>query len=221
MALAFAVPAGAEQNPAKIAITPQSNRAAIMFRSPVLPVPASLRSAYHLDLQIYDPVNQRMEGGYPGGAVSIGAIPRLMVGGYVFMDLKPGTYAITDFSRQDWWILCFQDASLQFTVAAGEIVYLGAFNAAKALVEVIGKAQSSGRISTRGAPVDFFDNVAPPEFAPIDAADLAAAAASAKLSMPLTTVAPRAVVFAPARFGTGSTLFGGRHCGGYFPVKAK
>jgi hypothetical protein len=64
--------------------------------------------------------------------------------------------------------------------------------------------------------------VTPPTLAPIDEAQLAAVAAMVKTRMPKTTAAPRAVQFAPARFGTGHDLFGMRRiCGGYYQGKAK
>ncbi len=213
--------ARAEQRAAKIAITPQSENAAIIIKAPLLPVPPSHRTAYVLNFQVYDPESQQMKGSVMGGAFRILARPKLFADGYLVSDLKPGTYSILGFMRQDWWTLCYHAESLQFTVAPGEVLYLGAFDAEHAAAELGRQVTSSGRGSTRGTPIDFFDNVAPPVFQPINEAALAAAAAMVRTHMPLTTVSPKAVTFSPARFGTGNTLFGDRRCGGYFQAKAK
>jgi hypothetical protein len=219
--LVCAQPAGAEQNAAKIAITPESGRAAIIFKSPVLAPPPTYKTAYRLLAQVYDPVNQQMQGSILGGSLLVQAQPKLFVRNYLISDIKPGTYAFTGFARQDFWTLCFHDGSLQFTIKPGEVLYLGTFDASAHVREVMQKAVLSGRVSTRGEPVDFFDEVTPPRFhAPTDE-ELADVAAMMKTAMPGTTVAPQAVQFSSARFGTGSTLFGSRRCGGYFQEKAK
>ncbi|MFM9976763.1 MAG: hypothetical protein ACKVOP_01790 [Sphingomonadaceae bacterium] len=218
-----AAPSGlrAEQEVAKIAITPQSEMGAILIKSPDLPLPPMHRTSYRLLLQIYDPVAQQMKGGLLGGSAILASRPKLFADGFLALALKPGTYAITSFSRQDWWTLCFQDASLQFTVKPGEVSYLGDFQADKQLAELTQMAISTGRTSTRGSPVDFFDGVPPPALLAADEKGLAEAVAMVKRRMLQTTVSPVAATISPARFGTGSTLFGGKRCGGYFQTKAK
>jgi hypothetical protein len=214
--------AQAESQAAKIAITATSPRGAIIIKSAELPSPPTYSTAYRLFVQRYDPAGQQvLSGGLLGGGAIIAARPKLFTDGFLVADLPPGTYVIHSFSRQDFWILCYQDSTLQFTIRAGEVLYLGEFAAALALVEVTRQAVTSHRTSTKGSPVDFFDNVPAPFFDPGDDTALAAAATMAKRSMPGTNVVPTPVTFAPARFGTGSTLFGGRRCGGYFQGKAK
>lgn len=214
--------AQAESEPAKIVITETSARGAIIIKAAELPAPPSYRTAYRLFIQHYDPAAQQVtSGGSFGGGAIIAARPKLFADGFLVADLPPGTYVVHSFTRQDFWTLCFQDASLQFTIRAGEVLYLGEFDAVGTLAEVTRQAITSGRTTSQGSPVDFFDNVPAPAFNPGDDAALAAAAAMAKRHMPGTTVAPTRVSFAPARFGTGSTLFGGRRCGGYFQAKAR
>lgn len=214
--------AGATQDPGKIAITPASPRAAIIIKAANLPVPPTYKTSYRIGLQVYDPAARTMRGGPFGGSETIAAKPKSFVDGYLVIDLKPGTYAFRDLSRQDFWALCFNDASLQFTVRPGEVVYLGELDVVKHVAELQRLATETGQLSTRGQPVHFFDGVSPPAFAPVDAAGLAAAAAMVRLRMPGTTVSPSAVRFTPARFGTGSDLFGlQRICGGYHQKRAK
>jgi hypothetical protein len=223
-AFACASAASAEQNPAKIAITPQSERGAIIMRAPDLPKPrGSYISSYKIGLKVYDPVNQAMRGGPFGGNVLIAARPSLFAQGYLVSDVRPGTYVITDFSRQDLWALCFHDNSVQFTVRPGEVVYLGDFDARFHVMELEQMAISSGRTSLRqGNLAHFFDDVTPPRLKPGTETDLPQVAAALRAAMPKTTVAPTLAAFSPARFGTGRDLFGlQRICGGYYTGKAK
>ena len=216
-----AFPAAAGQKAAKIAITPASPNAAVVIKAPALRTPPGYKSAYKINLESYDPVNRQMRGGPFAGTVTIAAQPQLFAGDYLVADLKPGTYVLRDFSRQDHWALCFNGNSVQFTVRPGEVLYLGSFDAQAQLGELQRQATMSGRLSTTGAPVHFFD-IAPPVLLPAGEADLAPVAAMMKAAMPGTTVAPRAAALTPARFGTGRDLFGlSRICGGYYAGKAK
>jgi hypothetical protein len=214
----------AEQKAAKIAITPASDKAAIIFKAPDLPKPmGSYISSYKIGIKKYDAANRALQGGPFAGSVLVAARPSLFAQGYLMSDLKPGTYVVTDLSRQDLWALCFHDNSLQFTVKPGEVLYLGNFDAAFHVEELQRMAMTSGKISVRqGSVAHFFDNVTPPKFTPGTSDDLVAVTAMMKAAMPNTTVAPRLVEFQPARFGTGRDLFGlQRICGGYYTGKAK
>ncbi len=215
-------PALAGQKAARIEITPQSAKAAIIIKAPFVQPPSpAYKTSYRLNFQHYDPVAQQIKGGPFGGSATLAASLQASIDGFMVLDLKPGTYVVSSFSRQDYWTLCFQDDSVQFTIGPGEILYLGYFDAKREVNELTRKALESRRIVTRGESVDFFDMVSPPLFLPITEEGLAAARAMARAHMPRSTVEPTAVAFSPARFGTGSTLYGKRRCGGYFPEKAK
>jgi hypothetical protein len=219
--LLTAVPALA-RNPDRIAITPQSPKAAIILKAELLPIPPTYRTSYRINLKRYDPEEQRMLGG-PFAGATFAATRGSVVDGYMILQVEPGTYAFQDLSRQDYWALCFNDGSLRFTVGAGEVVYLGEMDVRMHVAELETMAMTSGRTSVRNGQVaHFFDGVTPPAFKPVDAEELAAAAAMAQSRMPRTTVAPRAVEFTPARFGTGRDLFGiNRICGGYYQRRAR
>ncbi|NNM75468.1 hypothetical protein HJG53_00905 [Sphingomonas sp. ID1715] len=212
----------AEQRAEKIAITPESKMAAIIFKSPQLPVPPTVQSAYRLHIAPYDPAEGVMKGLFGAGR-SIAAKPKLLYDGYYVSDVEPGTYVFGSLSRQDYWAVCFNGGSRQFTVRAGEVLYLGDFDARKHVTELERLAITSGRITSRNSEaVHFFDTVAPPAFAPVSEDDLVAVAAMMKVRMPNTSVAPKAVTFADAKFGTGSDLFGlNRVCGGYYRKGAR
>ncbi len=99
---------------------------------------------------------------------------------------------------------------------SGEVLYLGYFDARKALGELNSKVVASGRLSTSGSPVQFFDAVAAPPFLPVNERGMESVRAWAKAAMPRTTVEPKAAILSNARFGTGTSLVGQRICGGYF-----
>jgi hypothetical protein len=220
--LAAGVPATAK-DAHSIAITPASPKAAIIIKAELLPVPPGHKTSYLVGLQSYDPARQAMTNGPFGGSATFAAQPKAFVDGYLVIEVDPGTYAFRDVSREDYWAVCFNGGSLSFTVKPGEIVYLGEMDVRLHVAELERLAVMSHRTSTRnGQAVHFFDTVTPPAMAPIDEADLAAAAAMVRTRMPASTVAPRAAVFSKAKFGTGHDLFGlSRICGGYYQGRAK
>ncbi len=218
--LVAAMPAIAN-DAAKIAVTATSKDALIVIKTPSLPPAPTYKTAYRLGLSVYDPENQAMKGGPWGGKATFQAQPKKFVEGYLMLTVKPGTWVYQDFSQQDFWSLCFQDASWQFDVKAGEVVYLGAFDAVAHARDLQLTAVLTGRTSTKGVE-HFFDNIAAPRLAPIGEGDLANVRAILAANAPKTTAPVRAAVYSPARFGTGSDLFGlSRICGGYHTGKAK
>ena len=221
LAAASTAPAVAK-NVSKIAIAPDSPKAAIIIKAPLLPVPPGYQTSYRIGLQRYDYAKQSMQGGLFTGTV-FAAKPKSFVDGYLVEVVEPGTYAFQSVSRQDHWALCFNGGSLYFTVKPGEILYLGEMDVRMHVAELERLAVETGRISTRnGKAVHFFDTVTPPAFAPVDAAGLEAVTAMVRARMPGSTVAPKTVAFGEARFGTGRDLFVlTRICGGYYQGRAK
>lgn len=217
-----AAPALADK-PQSVAVTPGSPRAALILKADALPVAPTMRTAYRLTLQTYDPAVQQLRGGPFGGYAVFAARPKEFVDGYLVVDVKPGTYVIKDFSMQDRWSLCFNGGSRSFTVKPGEILYLGALDAGAHAAELAQKTVMSGQTTIRGnGVVSFFDTTTPPRIAATDDPGLAAATAFAKARMPKSTVAPTAAAYDDARFGTGNDLFAiNRLCGGYYAKKAK
>jgi hypothetical protein len=112
---------------------------------------------------------------------------------------------------------------VQFTIAPGQVQYLGELDAVSHVRELQRKAVNSGRlISSNSEAVHFFDEITPPMLRPVGEADLAAVRQMMRARMPKTAVEPVATQFTPARFGTGSDLFGlNRVCGGYYTGSAK
>ncbi|UKK83745.1 hypothetical protein L7H23_14380 [Sphingopyxis sp. BSN-002] len=206
---------------ARIAVTPASKEALLVIKAPALRPAPTFKTAYRLGLSVYDAENQSMKGGPWGGKAVFEAQPKKFVDGYLLLTVKPGTWVFQDFSQQDRWALCFQDGSRQFDVAAGEVVYLGEFDALAHAIELQRIAVMTLRTSTTGFE-HFFENVTPPRLTPAGEADLDAVRAMLTARSPGTTAPLRAASYTPARFGTGSDLFGlSRVCGGYYTGKAK
>lgn len=200
----------------KIAVTPISKKAAIIIKAKDIPISDSYRTSFRILLRTFDAERQALRGGPLGGSVMLEAQSRLFTDGYLVADLEPGTYVLQSFSRQDLWVLCFNDNSLHFTIKPGELLYLGEMNSEKHVRELEALAISTGRTSARRSePVNFFDGVSTPDFTPVDDEELVAVTAMVKAKMPNTTVAPKAAEFGPARFEPASDPLGvARICGG-------
>jgi hypothetical protein len=216
-------PVVAGQKAEKIAITAAAPKAALIIKAEDIPISYPYQTGFRLGLQIYDPDLQTMKGGPFGGSATFEGKTKLFYGGYLVMDVKPGTYVFRDLSRQDRWALCFHNSSLQFTVQPGEVIFLGEFNSGQHVRELEEMAIMTGRVvSTNSEAVHFFDGITAPMLSPVDDLSLNAVGEMMKKYMPNTTVAAKPANFSPARFGTGSDLFGlNRVCGGYFTKKAK
>ena len=215
-----AAPANAGQKAEKIKLTPDSDRALIIVKTDRIDPPPTKASGYHLTLSPYDAENEALGGSIFGGRFTLKAKPNLFYDGYMVIDVRPGTYVVQEFSRQDLWALCFNDKSVSFTVKPGEAVFLGDFDARGMLRELEMRAITSGRVVTTGALVHFFDGPAPRFSAPTEAG-VAEAQTLVDTRMPKATVTVRPVEYQGAKFGTGRDLFGtNRVCGGYYSGSA-
>lgn len=212
----------AGQKAESIAVTPASDRAVIILRSQSIPPPPTMASGFHLTFAAYDPQAESLASGFFGGSYRLLAKPKLFYDGYLVTDIKPGTYIVQEFTRQDRWALCYNGESRVFTVKAGEALYLGEFDSVGSLRDLEGEVNKSFRfLSVGGALVHFFD-VAPPRFKPIGQGEIEKVQAFVKARMPRTTAPVTPVEFGIGQFGTGSDLFGSnRVCGGYYRGSAK
>ena len=215
--------AEASQHGDRVTITPPSDRGAIVLRTP------RLKQDYVIGIAAYDPTTQVINGGLLGknGSITVHAANKKSAvepdSDLVIRDLKPGTYTVTNIAWQGFWSDCFYNNTVQFTVAAGQVVYLGTFAAPTALAELQRNARHSGQIvSFHHQLYEYFEGVSAPIFFDgEDATALARVAAWLKTASPGTVTPPVPVRFAPAKFGTGSSLFGQQLCVGYFSKPPK
>ncbi len=214
-ALLVAAPAAATDRPAKVAITPKSGDAVLIVRAPTLPVP------YQIGISRFDPVESQLTSNPLGGWADMTVSADKSTDGYIVRTVKPGTYVLRDVSQQLAWGLCFHADTLQFDVRPGEVVYLGSFDGETPIRELQREAIAHMDLVARSGTVHhYFDDVTPPTFTAATAEDMDRVRAFVANSMPKTSVAPSAVAFRPARFGTGSDLFGTQKvCGGYYKKK--
>jgi hypothetical protein len=101
LGLAVATSAAATQKAEKIAITPTSERGAVIIKAADIPISYPYQTGYRLVLRKYDAEHEAMQGGPYSGTATFDAKTSLFYDGYLAMDLKPGTYVISEFSRQD------------------------------------------------------------------------------------------------------------------------
>jgi hypothetical protein len=182
----------------------------------------SMKSAFKLALSVFDPVEEKLRGKPFGGSVLFEAKQKKFVDGYLIAKIKPGRWVFQSYAQQDKWALCFNAMSLQFEVKPGEVVYLGEFDALRHRQQLTEQALQSGKVMLSGYGfADFFDLAEGPRLRPIDEIQLAAVGEMLGRNAPLVTAPVRAAEYSPARFGTGSTLFAERRCGGYFTTGAK
>lgn len=182
----------------------------------------SLKSAYRLALSVYDPESEKLLGKPFGGGIEFAAQKKKLVEGYLIQRLKPGRWVFQSYSQQDKWALCYNAHSLQFDVKPGEIVYLGEFDANRSRQELTDEAVRHGKISIGGYDfADFFDLAEEPHFAPVTDDQLDSVREMLSRTNPTLPKQVVAARYSPASFGTGSTLFAERRCGGYFVEAGK
>jgi hypothetical protein len=219
----MALPGYALAKPAKDQVlTADSQTAMIVIKSDFWQPAHDMHSAYKIAFSTYDPVEGKMLGGVFAGGALVEAQKKKFVEGYLIQPIKPGHWVYVSYQQQDKWALCFNAASLQFDVKPGEVVYLGELDAQSHRKELTLQALLHGKTSIRGYGfADFFDLPDGPRVKPVDEPQLVEVRAMLARNAPLITAPVRAAVYSPAQFGTGSTLFAERKCGGYFATGVK
>ncbi|MFX4087139.1 hypothetical protein ACKU27_18770 [Sphingobium yanoikuyae] len=208
--------------PGQIILTPQSEEALVIIKTDWWQPAPSMHSAFKLLLSTYVDAEARLSSGPFSGTALFEAKQKNFLDGYLMVPVKPGRWVVRSYSQQDSWALCFNAASLQFEAKPGQVVYLGRFDALSHRQQLTRQAIASGNTSIRGCGfVDYFDLPQGPIFAPVDAPQIAAVQTMLARRVPGVSVPVQAVAFTPATFGTGSTLYGTRRCGGYFPASGK
>jgi hypothetical protein len=206
----------------RIILTPQSPGALIVLKTDWWQPAPSMMSAFKLIFSTYADGDEKLTSNMFSGNALVEAKQKNFVEGYLIAAIKPGRWVIQSYSQQDKWALCFNASSLQFAVRPGEVVYLGKFNALFHRRQLTIEAVKSGRTSLSGYGfADFFDLPNAPRFESIDEAQMTAVKAMLTHQAPGITAPVTPVTFSPASFGTGSTLFAERKCGGYFNSSAK
>lgn len=218
LVMAQASTAAASDRADRVAVTPDSDRAAIIIKTDDLPAPAGLASGFHLTIARYDAADGTLDASPFGGRETIRARRQRFVDGYLVLEIQAGTYVIQQFTRQDLWSLCYNAETLQFSIRPGQVVFLGEFDSRASLGLLTSQVLLSGQSRTTtgiGGGVVFFDVPEPP-FVPVTPETLAAAETMARTRMPRTTSPIEAVDFSRVSFATGTDILGtSQQCGGY------
>lgn len=210
----------AAKSPDKLELAPGAETALMVIKTDWWQPAPNMQSAFRLWFSVFDPVEQKLLGKPFGGSAVFEAKQKNFVDGYLIAEIKPGRWVFQSYSQQDSWSLCFNAASWDFEVKPGEVIYLGPFDAIVHRFQLTQRAVQSGRTTIRGSGfVTFFDLPAAPSVGAIDDDALAKVREMLKLNAPNVTAPVRAAELKATKFGTGSTLFGERVCGGY-AVKA-
>ncbi|MGK6353750.1 hypothetical protein ACMGDH_00820 [Sphingomonas sp. DT-207] len=220
---ACVLPASVDATPRKeLALDSNSESALVVMKTEWWQPAPSMKSAFRLTLTSYDPIAEKLLGKPFGGSAEFAAQKKKFLGDYLVMRVKPGRWVFQSYSQQDKWALCFNAGSWQFEVKPGRVVYLGEFDSPWHRERLTEEALRSGKVSISGYGfADFFDLPEGPRFRPVDTDQLAAVRDMLGRQAPAVTAPVEAAEYSPAKFGTGSTLFGERVCGGYFVKGAK
>ncbi len=211
----------AAKEPRQIILTPESSGALIVLKADAWEPAPSMQSAFKLVFSTYADADAKLTSNMFNGNALIEAKKKNFLNGYLIAAIKPGRWVIQSYSQQDKWALCFNASSLQFDVKPGEIIYLGKFDSIFHRRQLTLEATRSGRISISGYGfADFFDLPNGPRFEAIEESEIADLKSTLAHQTPGITAPVHSVMFRPASFGTGSTLFAERKCGGYFNTSA-
>ena len=213
VACLVATAAAGTQNPTKIAITPGSPDAAILMLVPILAAP------YSIGFAPYDPVTRALGASKVGGRYDVETPARPKSASpaeapevyYAMVSVLPGTYVVRDLSQQQRWSACYGRGTVSFSVAPGQIVYLGLIDTGRmiAQLQAVVLARPGDERLIGYEQRTYFEGFGPPAFRDTgDGAALAASAAWVKTRSPGTNVMPVAASFSPVKFGTGTDLFG-------------
>jgi hypothetical protein len=207
----------ASPDPSKIAFPDTSGKALLLMKAGQAGVP------YVVQLAAFNEATQEMVAnpfdGFEPFDIKDPQSPH-----YVAILVPPGSYVFQDLSQQQSWAVCFHDATKSFAVHAGEAVFLGDYHPTINLLQLSQLAHQSGQLLAHQSSVfHYFDHIVPPQVTTpsTTSADFLAAKQYEATSMPSLHGRLQPVVYQPAKFGTGYTLFGDRVCGGYFKEKLK
>jgi hypothetical protein len=134
---------------------------------------------------------------------------------YLAKKLEPGTYVYSFLADQVFWATCFQANTRNFTVTAGDAIFLGAFQPDANLKQIEQLAAATDTTTIQRLGLYFFYNgIKPPQItSPItSSADFLSAKNYETASMPSLHGRLQPVVYQTATFQTGTDLAGHPDC---------
>lgn len=200
--------------PEDIAISPDSNRSLIVI-AVAAPATAPPLPEFSVTIARFAAAEGRLDAGLTGGWARVNSADRDADGRYWLVgQAEPGEYVISDLSHQSLWHACFNAGTRAFTVAPGQVVFLGALDPVPALqvmaLTLPSVSMNSEHLFAMDQEVDFIPPGSVTNWqAPVEAF---VRTNFPNVTAPITTVESR-----PVTFNTGRDLFGlQRVCGGYY-----
>ena len=205
---ALAAGGSAADKPARTALAATSPDALVIMRAP------ALDADYGIALSRYDPATATATDGWERDDRQLSVKAFARGPDYVYARMPPGTYVVNGVTQQRRWLLCYHAATVRFDVAAGQVLYLGSFDAAAALAQLQRAALAARQVS--GGTFQFFtyfDGISPPGFAMPDDIAMANAEAFVHRWLPNVTAPLAAATLRPATFRSTHHEKGPFNCG--------
>lgn len=204
-ALVPAAPAAAESNPAKVRLTEQSGKGAVLIRVPDWGAPYALQ------------FSKNGNSGFMSRVYIMKVKPR-SPGSYAWISrtLGPGRYRLDSMWQQGRWSACLERGTFEFEVKPGRIEYLGTLNTEeihKSLYEAAAEAERTS-LSKKGG--NYFLSHGKAEVPPLrdrDEAGIAAARGFAQENMNGSAGLVELAAVRQAIFGTSSAGKAIKVCG--------
>jgi hypothetical protein len=133
-AIASAAPALAESNPAKVRLTAESGKGAILIRVPVQPFPYALQFSKDgksgFMTRVY--IMNVKAGAEPGNA-------------WISRTLGPGRYRLDSMWQQSRWSVCLEGGTFEVDVRPGRIAYVGTLRTDLILADLQRQSVAAGK----------------------------------------------------------------------------
>lgn len=199
----------ASDKPGKVAITAASSDAAVLIAAP------SLDARYQIVLARFDPATGTANSAWQQGNAVLSVEPGRPDTRFWVKRLQPGHYVVSQVFQQEKWSICFHAATVQFEIAAGQLLHLGRLDSGTALAQLQAAAVASEqKYAGTFQSFTYFDRIRPPRFDPVDAAGLAEAAAFVREAMQRTNVTLQPATLTPTHFAVTKVFTGEERCGG-------
>jgi hypothetical protein len=169
---------------------------------------------YVLHISKYDEQKNKLALGTFSGNILVEVEPST-VPVYLAKKVEPGTYVYSALYHQLEWAACFQRDTRQFSVNAGEAVFLGDFKPSANFAQIERLAVASGSTTVYGLrTIFYYDGILPPQITSpsTDSPDFLSAKNYETSSLPSLHGRLQPVVYKPAAFQPGTDLLGHSVC---------
>lgn len=137
-ALMVTQPAEAQKRPEKIALSPNSDKGAVLIRVPAMPFPYALQFSKNGKSGFMSRVYIMKVEAAPAGYL------------YIARTLAPGRYRLDNVWQQGLWTACLEQGTFEFTINPGKVAFIGTFEVNGVLREIQSQAVAQGKSVVHG-----------------------------------------------------------------------